>query len=185
MMKKLFTIGTLLELLLMSTQAQTVSTGVGLIDSQDLQSIFLTNPSQDGIELTLGGSGEASGGHTGYLGADIGVSYSPWTLPVWVGINQGVWYEGGEDGEDSSILANTDISLNYSIPLWKDVLYLNPGWFVGVIYGNTNPIWRTGPECWLQYYVGENAFIYGGLNYDINYWGGNSVRYSLGIGIAF
>lgn len=184
-MKKLIAVGALLGLLFtVSTQAQTISTGVGLIDSQDLQSAFLTNPSQGGIELTLGGSGEASGGHTGYLGADVGLSYSPFTLPIWVGINQGVWYEGGED-EAGSVLANTDLFLDYSIPLYKDLFYINPGWSVGVVYGNTSPIWRTGPECWLQYYVGENAFIYGGLNYDMNSWGGNTVRYGLGIGIAF
>jgi hypothetical protein len=185
MMKKLIAVGALLGLLFTGlANAQSISPGVGIFDSQDLTSIFLTNPSQGGIELTLGGSGEASGSHTGYLGADVGLSYSPWILPIWVGVNQGVWYEGGEDTSDS-VLANTDLFLDYSIPLYKEVLFLNPGWSVGVVYGNTKPIWRTGPECWLQYYVGENAFIYGGLNYDINSWGSNGIRYGLGIGIAF
>jgi len=181
MMKKLIAVGALLGLLFTGLMQAQVASGVGLLDSQDLQSVFLTNPSQGGMELLIGGSGESSRNDLSYLGGDVSLTYSPWTLPIWVGVGQGLWYEG----EDDSVLANTDLFVDYSIPLWKESLYLNPGWSVGVVYGNTKPIWRTGPECWLQYYVGENAFIYGGLNYDMNSWGGNGIRYGLGIGISF
>ncbi len=94
---------------------------------------------------------------------------------LWVGIVQETYW-------GSSFSAASDVNLNWSTQLYKE-LYVNTGYAVGVEYGDSTNF-RHGPEITLQYYVGENAFLYSGASYKISkdYKG---IFYSWGIGLVF
>lgn len=132
------------------------------------------------VEFTLGGSGVTVNGESSG-GLDFSLSTNPLDFApnIWVGFVQGVYFEPDFAG-------STDIFCDYSLHLIGD-LYVNLGGFVGVVYDESTSYLRFGPEATLQYYVGENAFLYLGTNYDFvddsdvdEGW-----RYSAGIGISF
>jgi hypothetical protein len=134
------------------------------------------------IELTLGGGGTHIDGHNSF-GLDVSVSTNPLeSLPnLWFGIAQGVYWE-------PTFAGSTDITVDWNWHVYKQ-LYLNTGWSGGALYDTAwNPAWRTGPEATFEYYLGDGgAFLYSGVNYDINLTGEakDGFRYSFGIGIAF
>lgn len=142
------------------------------------------------FEFTLGGGGIEIDGVTEF-GLDASLSTNPFKpLPnLWLGIVQGVAW-------DPQFFGATDVNANWSWHVFKE-LYLNTGWSFGAEYiEGAQATWRTGPEATLQYYVGENAFIYAGVNYDLyskaggSNWQcnkdiGDGWRYSIGIGITF
>ena len=142
------------------------------------------------FELTLGGYGESVDGENS-VGFDIGLSTNPFAKrpEVWIGITQGLYWE-------PSIAGSTDLFVDWSQNLWKEKLYLNLGWTVGAVYSDvtgedseyiSDVAWRTGPEAYFQYYVGDSAFIYAGVNYDV--WESDGFegnwRYGWGIGLTW
>lgn len=142
-------------------------------------------------EFTLGGAGTHIDGESA-VGVDLSLSTNPFKFApnVWVGIVQGLYWEPDFAG-------STDLNINYSWHLFKE-LYVNTGWSAGVEYtdvetesedGTENVsfegFFRTGPEVTFQYYVGDNAFLYSGVNYDFVSQGEDGFRYSFGIGLAF
>jgi hypothetical protein len=145
-----------------------------------------------GYEFTLGGSGETLDGESSY-GLDFSISTNPLeSAPnVWFGLVQGLYWE-------PKISGSTDINVNYSQHLFKE-LYVNVGWSAGVVYArgedeegvkSTDYFFRTGPEVTFQNYVGDNAFIYAGVNYDLKTWreegaSEGGFRYSFGVGLSF
>jgi hypothetical protein len=133
-----------------------------------------------GYELTLGGGGTHINGEN-TLGLDVSLSTNPLSFApsLWFGVVQGVYWEPTFSG-------STDVNVNWSWQLYKS-LYLNTGWSAGALYDTEfDPIWRTGPEATFQYYVGDGAFLYTGVNYDIPLNGGErGFRYSVGVGLAF
>lgn len=138
-------------------------------------------------ELTLGGGGTSIDGENA-IGLDFSLSTNPLkTRPeVWFGIAQGVYWEPSFSG-------STDLFVDWSQAILpsklNDSLYLNVGWSGGVLYDNqgTSPVWRTGPEVTVQFYTSDNAFVYGGVNYDVYQSDRNegNWRYCFGIGISF
>jgi hypothetical protein len=132
-----------------------------------------------GIEVTLGGAGTEIDNESSF-GLDFSISTNPFErIPqVWVGIVQGLFWE-------PTFAGSTDLTLEWSQPIWKDTLYVNPGWSVGSVYDRNDYIWRTGPQLTFQYYTSDNAFIYAGANYDIVSKGDNGFRYSFGVGLSF
>jgi hypothetical protein len=132
-----------------------------------------------GYELTFGGAGTTINNQSEF-GFDVSLSTNPFEkLPqIWVGIVQGTYWEPIFGG-------STDIFADWSIPIYKEKVYINPGWSVGSVYSKEDAIIRTGPELTLQYYTSGNAFFYAGANYDMVSKGKNEVRYSFGIGVSF
>lgn len=136
-----------------------------------------------GWEFTLGGGGESFEGEN-VFGLDLSLSTNPFQArpEVWVGMVQGLYWE-------PSFAGSTDLFIDWSQNLWNEVLYANIGWSGGVLYdnGDSDVVWRTGPELTLQYYTADNAFIYAGVNYDVFSSDDNEggFRYSFGIGLSF
>ena len=143
------------------------------------------------VELTLGG-GSVVVPKTGNseTSVDFSIEVNPFKrLPnVWVGVQQSVAWS-------PTFAGSTDLIGEYSWHVYKN-LWLNTGWTVGAEYDTlSSALWRTGPALTAQYYVGENAFIYAGANYDLVQWGNtlnkgvaNSevpIRFSWGIGLSF
>lgn len=134
-------------------------------------------------ELTLGGGGQSINGEASSVGVDVGLSTNPFkTLPdLWVGAVQGLYWEPALSG-------STDINSNWNFHIYKN-LYLNTGWSVGALYsGGHLDTWRTGPQATFEYYIGENAFVYAGVDYDLwlsNSDAENGFRWSFGLGITW
>lgn len=136
-------------------------------------------------EFTLGGAGQTIKGDSSF-GLDFSISTNPFEKrpEIWVGLSQGLYWEPTFSG-------STDLFVDWSWALFpktfNDSLYLNTGWTVGILYDNsgTDPIYRTGPEAYLQYYTSDNAFIYAGLNWDFVSEGDDGLRYCFGIGLSF
>ncbi len=131
-------------------------------------------------EVTLGGYGTSVDGEN-QVGLDFSVSTNPLEQApnVWVGVVQGVYWE-------PTFSASTDLNVNYSWHVYKE-LYLNTGWSGGALYTTkTIDAWRSGPEATFQYYVGDSAFLYTGVNYDVFLTEGKKgFRYSFGVGLTF
>jgi hypothetical protein len=135
-------------------------------------------------EVTLGGGGTQINNDSTF-GLDISVGTNPFKdrPEVWLGVVQGAYWE-------PTFAGSTDIYADWSQPILPekldDSLYLNAGWSVGALYDrHTSATWRTGPEASLQWYTSDNAFIYGGVNWDFVSQGDHGLRYSFGIGLAF
>lgn len=139
-------------------------------------------------EFTLGGAGETINNvEDSVFYLDFSAATNPIKpLPnLWFGFVQGFAWE-------PKLAGATDIFSEWSFHLWKD-LWVNTGYSVGVIYNSYedteeedfSSYWRHGPQVTFQYYVGDNAFLYFGANYDIVSRGENGFRYSAGIGLAF
>lgn len=156
---------------------------IGLNSNAQTNEIASGKSESGGYEFTLGGGGVTVGGETQF-GVDFSLSSNPFeSAPnIWIGFAQGVSWE-------PAFYGSTDVFIDFSTHIYKN-LYLNVGWAGGVTYSDEDcedTIWRTGPEAILQYYIGENAFIYTGCNYDldINDDVEEGFRYSVGIGICF
>ena len=132
-------------------------------------------------ELTLGGGGITSPktGDTQFA-LDATLSTDPFKkLPnLWIGAAQSLSWEPSFAGE-------TDIFSDYSWHLHKQ-LWLNTGWSVGGSYAaGTSIIWHTGPEASFEYYVGDSAFLFVGINFDMVSRGDNNFPYKFGIGLTW
>ena len=150
-----------------------------------------TNKDYDKIDLTLGSAGTSYGGHN-EVGVDVSLSIDPFKqLPsLWVGVSQSLYWQPAFQG-------STDIDADWSIDIYKEKLYLNPGWSIGDVYGASSyNLVRTGPEVTLQYYVSDDVYLYGSANYDLltkdshSGWqtsnrDNNGWRWSIGLGWEF
>ena len=97
---------------------------------------------------------------------------------LWLGVAQSVAWS-------PQFAGSTDLDANWSFHIYKQ-LYLLPGWSVGTVYqANSSAIWRTSPELQAQYYLGDDVFIIGQVNYDFVSRGKNDFRWSLGVGFEF
>jgi hypothetical protein len=135
---------------------------------------------QWGKELTIGGSGISdTHGHT-QIGLDVSFSIQPLKLPIWVGISQSVAWE-------PSFAGSTDLDASYGINVWNGKLYVEPGWAGGWVYDKYSYYTRTGPELIVEYYLKDNVFLYGQLNYDLFVTGAGEkgLREAFGIGFAW
>lgn len=151
-----------------------------------------TNKDYDKIDLTLGSAGTSYGGHN-EVGVDVSLSIDPFKqLPsLWVGVSQSLYWQPAFQG-------STDVDADWAIDIYKEKVYLDPGWSVGDVYGakSYNNVFRTGPEVTLQYYVSDDVYFYGTANYDLltkesnGSWQtsnnkDNGWRWSIGLGWEF
>lgn len=134
-------------------------------------------------ELTLGGSGQSVKNQASSVGVDVSLSTNPLeSLPnLWFGAVQGVYWEPSFSG-------STDINSNWNFHVYKN-LYLNTGWSVGALYSTHElETWRTGPQATFELYIGDNAFIYTGVDYDLwlsNREAESGFRWSFGVGLTW
>ena len=143
-----------------------------------------TNPPPDKTawELTFGASGIGdlkTRNHSG--GLDISLEASPFSA------NRNIWI-GGEQAinVDSGFSGFSDLFVEYSFDIYKGKWYVNPGWDIRATYASGGtPDFGTGPHVSLQYFIFNDAFIYGQVNYLFQSKGDDGLLYSAGVGITF
>ena len=139
------------------------------------------------IDITLSSAG-TSYGNQNESGFDFSVSIDPIEqLPsLWFGVSQSLYWA-------PQMAASTDVDVAWNFAI-TDKIYILPGWSVGDVYGgNIDNLIRTGPEVYIQYYINDTVYLYGGVNYDLvtkqanQGWSSsgsnNGWRWSIGIGI--
>jgi len=131
------------------------------------------------ITLSAGGLVLPSNGES-ESALDVSFALNPFSAArnLWLGVAQSVAWS-------PQFAGSTDLDANWSIHTYKQ-LYLLPGWSVGSVYQvSTSAVWRTSPELQAQYYLSDDVFIIGQVNYDIVSQGDNDVRWSIGLGYEF
>lgn len=133
-------------------------------------------------DVTLGGDATTSvrSGKSTFE-VDLSISTNPFRkLPnLWLGMEQSVGFEPSFSGA-------TDASAYWSFGIYHDKVFLNPGWSCGEVYGGGPSYTRTGPIMELQWYAGDDVFIYTDVDYDaLQSRGSGGIRYSFGIGMEF
>lgn len=177
-MKNYFTclsIVTLVSSLALSSQAATNS-----VDSYTNAVVATTNAPDFGkYDVTVGADGTTIDGHS-EGGISFSVSADPFKIlpQLWIGVSQGLFWEPDFAG-------STDFDADWNFNIYGN-FYLQPGWSAGVLYSSTDSvILRTGPELIAQYYISDDAYFYGSVNFDFVNKGADGLRYSVGIGIEF
>ena len=137
------------------------------------------NVTKHDITISAGGLVLPSNGQS-ETALDFSFSLNPFKSArnLWLGVAQSVAWS-------PQFAGSTDLDVNWSVHIYKQ-LYLLPGWSVGSVYQvNSSTVWRTSPELQAQYYLSDDVFIIGQVNYDLVSQGKNDLRWSLGIGYEF
>ena len=151
----------------------------------------LTGPYQGAWEFLLGGSGASDQDFdSNAVAVDITLGYYL-TDTIEVGVRQNVTVAGNED--DRSWNGSTTGFADYVFDL--DAFRPFVGVSLGYLYGDdTNDTFIGGPEAGIKYYVKDDAFIFGRVNYDFLFDSGDEIDdnfedgrfvYSIGLGINF
>lgn len=130
-------------------------------------------------DITLSAGGQIN--HSGHADTALDFSYSanPFTFarPLWLGVSQALGWK--------PFAGSTDLDANWCLHVFGN-LYTLPGVSGGLVYGSEGkPVWRTGPELQAQYYLKDDVYIIGQVNYDIVTEGKDDTRWSIGIGYEF
>jgi hypothetical protein len=131
------------------------------------------------ITISAGGLVLPSNGQS-ETALDFSFSLNPFSTVrnLWLGVAQSVAWS-------PQFAGSTDLDANWCIHIVGN-LYTLPGWSVGTVYqANSSVLWRTSPELQLQYYLSDDVFIIGQVNYDIVSRDENDVRWSIGLGWEF
>lgn len=170
----------LLSLTALAASAQTNSVATNSVSTLSLTNAASSGKEAGGIEITLGGGGVTNPKNgKSEVAVDFSISTNPFekVADLWLGVAQSVAWE-------PSFYGSTDVYADWNWHVWNQTIYLNTGWSVGSVYDRDTALWRTGPEVSLQYYTSDNAFIYVGVNYDIQKKD-DAVRFSWGLGLSF
>jgi hypothetical protein len=149
-----------------------------------------TAPEFGKYDITFSSAGSHYGGQN-QVGIDFSVSSNPFqSVPsLWVGVSQSVYWAPTFGG-------STDLGIDWNVNITDKICVLW-GWSVGDVYGaGVENLIRTGPEVIAQYYMSDDVFLYGAVNYDLLTHQGstgwttsnsdnNGIRWSLGIGCEF
>ena len=156
-------------------------------DSRDV----LTGPYQGAWEFLLGGSGTSGQDFdTNTASVDVTLGYYL-TDTIEVGVRQNVNVAATD--EDSSWNGATTGFVDYVFDF--DAFRPFVGVSIGYLYGeDTNETFIGGPEAGIKYYVKDDAFIFGRVNYDFLFESGDEIDdnfedgrfvYTVGLGINF
>ena len=144
---------------------------------------YAEEQAQQNWQLSIGGGGETINGQPSSVGVDVDLSTGPFkSLPnLWFGVVQGAYWE-------PYFFGSTDLNSNWSFHVYKN-LYLNTGWNVGALYSSEGiDTWRTGPQASFQLYIGDNSYMYTGVDYDLwlsNREAESGFRWSFGVGLTW
>ncbi len=149
-----------------------------------------TDPGFGKYDLTVSAAGSHYGSQN-QVGVDFSLSTDPFAdVPnLWVGVSQSVYWAPAFGG-------STDLDADWNVGI-TDKFCVQGGWSVGDVYGaGLENLVRTGPEVIAQYYMSDDVYLYGAVNYDLftmQSGGGwqtsndanNGFRWSIGIGTEF
>lgn len=160
--------------------------------SADANALTATNAAPDfgKYDITFASAGSHYGSQN-QVGVDVSVSTDPFESlsSLWVGVSQSLYWSPSFGG-------STDVDADWNISI-TDKFCVQGGWSVGDVYGaGLENLIRTGPEFIAQYYMSDDVYLYGAVNYDLLTQQGsggwqtsnssnNGVRWSLGIGCEF
>ena len=181
----------------LTSQAQsivTVTNYVTITNTVTANAAALTStnsgPDFGKYDITFSSAGSSYGGNH-QVGVDFSVSSNPFEkLPnLWAGVSQSLYWAPSFGG-------STDVDADWNYNVYGN-FYVQGGWSVGDVYGaGLENLIRTGPEFIAQYYLSNDTYLYGAINYDllVKQGGGgwttsnsdnNGVRWSLGLGVEF
>lgn len=151
----------------------------------------LVGPYQGAWEFLLGGSGASDQDFdSNNVSVDVTLGYYL-TDTVEVGVRQNISVAGNED--DTSWNGATTGFADYVFDF--DAFRPFVGVSLGYLYGDdTNDTFIGGPEAGIKYYVKDDAFVFGRVNYDFLFDSGDQIDdnfqdgrfvYSIGLGINF
>jgi hypothetical protein len=133
-------------------------------------------------ELTFGASGISDTKTRDSSGdLDVSLEASPFSFnrSIWVGGEQAITLNSGFSGF-------SDLFAEYSFDIYKDKVYLNPGWDIRATYASSDQTsFGTGPHVSLQYFFFNDAFVYGQVNYLFESKNDDGFLYSAGLGVTF
>lgn len=143
----------------------------------------------DGLSLIIGGNGSVTtkGPTASIFGANASlVQTGTLGLPFQLGIRQTL--------EHQRLADSGGINL-FTTALFYDVIFLHVGRKLdfaagancGLLYGNTTPQWRAGPEVGIRWWIRPNAAIVGRIDYPFNLSGGramNVINYFIGFQVS-
>ena len=141
-------------------------------------------------EFTLNGSGTSDEDFDNTIFSIEGSLAKFLTRGLEVGLRQGI---GFVDREDNDWNASTRLFTDYNFDLNR----LQPfvGLNLGYLYGdNVNDTWIAGPEAGLKFFVSQDTFLYGSLEYNILFedadeldevYDDGRMVYAVGMGIRF
>ena len=191
----ILTLGLFIGLTAQAQNTVTVTNYVTITNtvSADTNALTSTNnsaPEFGKYDITFGSAGSSYGGNT-QAGVDFSVSTDPFEkLPnLWGGVSQSLYWTPSFGG-------STDVDADWNVSI-TDRICVQGGWSVGDVYGaGLENLIRTGPEFIAQYYLSNDTYLYGAVNYDLLVKQGsggwttsnsdnNGWRWSLGIGVEF
>ena len=141
-------------------------------------------------DITFASAGSSYGGQN-QVGVDFSISSNPFQdlSSLWFGVSQSLYWAPSFGG-------STDVDVDWNVNITDKICVLG-GWSVGDVYGaGVDNLIRTGPEVIAQYYLSNDTYLYGAVNYDLltqqsgQGWqtsnsSNNGWRWSLGIGVEF
>ena len=170
----------------------TVTNYVTITNTVVADPLAATNDAPDfgKYDLTVSSDGSHYGSQN-QVGVDFSLSSNPFedVSSLWVGISQSVYWAPSFGGA-------TDLDADWNVSI-TDKFCVQGGWSVGDVYGaGVENLIRTGPEFIAQYYMSDDVYLYGAVNYDLLTQQGsggwqtsnsdnNGLRWSIGIGTEF
>lgn len=127
------------------------------------------------LEMGAGGSVGDTGG--GSVNASLYAAPFAKAQDLWVGASQSAAWRPGS-GE-------TDVGAQYSVRLFTDSLWVNPGVSIGGRYGSGSGAFTAGPQVELQWYASDSTYLYGSTGYALVTHGRPGEWWQIGIGWEF
>jgi hypothetical protein len=147
------------------------------------------------FEVEFAASGANGNKFNGFSGAlNVGLGYFITQDQIEIGVRQSLQYT--DIGVPRSLNGSTRVAADFHIPLGDQNQFLP---FVGVnlgyVYGDSvRDTWEMAPEAGLKWFVGNDVFIYGQVEYQFFFRSGSNIQngfnngewvYSAGIGFRF
>lgn len=170
----------------------TVTNYVTITNTVSTDKLTVTNEETDfgKYDITFSSAGSSYGGNN-QVGIDFSVSTDPFKKfpDIWVGVSQSLYWAPSFGG-------STDVDIDWNYNVYGNFC-VQGGWSAGDVYGaGLENLIRTGPEFIAQYYLSNDTYLYGAINYDLltkqssGKWttsnsDNNGVRWSLGFGVEF
>ena len=177
---------------LLPTLAATLATGLAAAPAAQAQDLFAGYEKGD-WEVTFGGSGTSDQDFDNNIVSFNGSVAYFLTEGISLGIRQDIAVSDGSGDDDSSWSGASVGVLDFNFNFGDFVPFV--GVTFGYLYGDdVDDTFIAGPEAGLKYFVKDDAFLFGRVNYDFLFESADEAEdnfddgrflYTLGIGLTF
>ena len=172
--------------------AAAATTAFAATPSASAQDLFAGYEKGD-LEVTFGGTGTSDNDFDNNVISFNGSLAYFFTEGFSLGVRQDVSISDGSGDDDSSWAGATVGVANYNFNFGDFVPFV--GVTLGYLYGDdVDDTFIAGPEAGLKYFVKDDAFLFGRVNYDFLFESGDEAEdnfddgrflYTIGIGLTF